>query len=335
MDDLLLQPFTRLLEQMSDPAAVRHAETGECPNGIWPALLESGFVDALVDEQQGGAGLPPAAVAPLFVAAGQHLLPVAFAETAVARAVAAAAGQPLAVDTPVLLWPTDGNGRLQSLLPPAAGEATHALVQRGSRAELRPLLGGQSERDGYGVIAAALDPGSAPLLAFDLAEDMLLHWAAALTTAAMAGAANRVLELTLAHVNDRQQFGRPVGRFQAIQQQVSVLAERVATASVAARIALSQPMPGPGASQAAVAKIVADEAATTVCAIAHAAHGAIGISAEHNLSLYTRRLKRWQSSFGSGSYWAQLLGQKRLESSGGTTVDFLREQRADVLEALP
>jgi len=326
MDDLLLQPFARLLEQVSPPEAIRRAEQGDCPEAIWPALLESGFVDALVDEQQGGAGLPPATVGPLFVAAAQHLLPVAFAETAVARALASAAGKPLPVDGPVLLWPADRKGRLQSMLAPSTGEASHALVQRDGRAALLPLLGGKREADGYGVIPAALDGEAAPLLEFDLAEDTLLYWTAALTTAAMAGAANRVLELTLAHVNDRQQFGRPLAKFQAIQQQVGVMAERVATVSMAARIALSQPMPDPGLSRAAIAKIAADEAATLVCAIAHAAHGAIGISAEHELSLYTRRLKRWQSSFGSASHWGQLLGQMRLGSGGRTTVDFLREQ---------
>jgi alkylation response protein AidB-like acyl-CoA dehydrogenase len=330
MDDLLLQPFVRLLEQVSDPGAVRRAEEGDHAEPIWPALLESGFVDALVDEQQGGAGLAPEAVAPLFVAAGQQLLPVAFAETVVTRALASAAGQSVPVDAPVLLWPMGRDSRLQSLLSPLAGEASHALVQRGRRAELRPLLSGKSERDGYGMIAAVLDDDSAALLEFDLAENTLLYWAAALTTAAMAGAANRVRELTLAHVNDRQQFGRPLFKFQAIQQQIAVMAERVATAAVAARIAVSQPMPGPGAAQAAIAKIAADEAATLVCAIAHAAHGAIGISAEHDLSLYTRRLKRWQSSFGSGSYWAQLLGQMRLDSGGRTTIDFLREQREEL-----
>lgn len=332
MDDLLLQPFVRLLEEISDSAAVRRAEQGDGTEGIWAAMLDSGFADALVDEKHGGAGLPPSAVAPLFVAAGQHLLPVAFAETAVARALAAAGGQKLPVDMPVLLWPTDEQGRLQSLLAPVAAGAGYALVQQDERVELRPLVDNRSERDGYGLVPAHLDANAPPLLAFDLPRDMILHWAAALTAAAMAGAANRVLELALAHVNDRQQFGRPIARFQAIQQQISVLAERVATATVAARFALSQAMPGPGAAQAAIAKIVADEAATPVCAIAHAAHGAIGISAEHDLSLYTRRLKRWQASFGSGSHWAQLLGQMRLADTG-TTVDFLRAHRPEVVEA--
>src|SRR4051812_3945708 len=197
MDDLLLQPFVRLLEQISPPAAVRRAEDGNGTDVIWAALLESGFVDALVDEQHGGVGLAPAAVAPLFVAAGQHLLPVAFADTAVARALASAAGQPLPVDTPVLLWPADENGRLRSLLAPSASGASHALVQRGGRAELRPLVSGRGEADGYGVSPAVLDDDASALLAFDLSEDALLYWAAALTTAAMAGASSRVLELTL------------------------------------------------------------------------------------------------------------------------------------------
>ena len=64
---------------------------------------------------------------------------MAFAETMVARALAGAAGTPLPVDGPVLLWPVDSAGKLRSVVPAAVAGAGHALVQRNGRAELRPL----------------------------------------------------------------------------------------------------------------------------------------------------------------------------------------------------
>jgi acyl-CoA dehydrogenase len=78
----------------------------------------------------------------------------------------------------------------------------------------------------------------------------------------------------------------------------------------------------------AVAKTIANEAAGIGCAIAHAVHGAIGISEEHDLQLYTRRLKRWQLSFGSDAYWARHAGQARLETDEGNSVDFVRARLA-------
>ena len=50
------------------------------------------------------------------------------------------------------------------------------------------------------------------------------------------------------------------------------------------------------------------EAATRVAATAHAVYGAIGISEEHDLQLFTRRLHEWRLADGSETYWNRLLG---------------------------
>ncbi|WP_156681257.1 acyl-CoA dehydrogenase family protein [Sphingomonas profundi] len=327
MDDALLDPFKRLLERISTAQMVRASESaGEVAS--WVEIDGSGFVDALVPEAAGGVGLSLADVVPLLLAAGGALLPVALGETMVARALVARAGKALPVTTPVLLWPADQEGRPRSLIAPALAGATHAFVQQGKQASVRPLMQGDAAPDGFGIVAARLDPTAAPLLVVELPEDALFAWAAALTAATMAGAMARVLEMTMAHVNDRQQFGRPLGKFQAIQQQMSMLAEAVAMADVAARIGLTGRQDAPSRLDAAIAKTVADESATTVCAIAHAAHGAIGITREHDLSLYVRRLKRWQLSFGSAAGWSRIVGEARLVETGNS-VDFIRAMRHD------
>ena len=140
----------------------------------------------------------------------------------------------------------------------------------------------------------------------------------------MAGAMERLLELSLAHVNDRQQFGRSIGKFQAIQQQLSVFAERAVSARVAARIGLMGSNLTLDGRRVAIAKSVANESARASVSIAHAVHGAIGISEAHELQLYTRRLNRWQLSFGSDAYWQRRVGRSRLKSSDATGVDFVR-----------
>jgi hypothetical protein len=60
-----------------------------------------------------------------------------------------------------------------------------------------------------------------------------------------------------------------------------------------------------------------------VSAAAHAVHGAIGISAEHDLHLLTRRLHEWRVAEGAESYWAREIG-RALVSSDEPAVDFIR-----------
>lgn len=324
MDNLLLDSFTRLLVEVSTPAAVRHAERSGDTAAIDAALAESGFLDALVPEEKGGAGLSLADLIPLFMAAGEHLLPAPFAETIVARALIATSGAELPPLAPILLWPETPDGRLRSQVRPLAGEGALALVQRGSECLLLPTSIGVAADDPFRMSGAIPDAAGAPLLSFSAPEVDLLHWAAAITAVNMAGALGRVLDMSIAHVNERQQFGRSLGKFQAIQQQLSVLAERTVAAQVAARIGLTASGLQLGSWRVAVAKTMTNEAAGACAAIAHAVHGAIGISEEHDLQLYTRRLKRWQISFGSDSYWAKQAGQDRLSARGGTSVDFVR-----------
>ena len=61
--------------------------------------------------------------------------------------------------------------------------------------------------------------------------------------------------------------------------------------------------------RAAVAKFRAGQASVQVCQIAHAIHGAIGVSAEHVLHQHTSRLRAWRLSHGGDAWWARKLGQ--------------------------
>ena len=80
----------------------------------------------------------------------------------------------------------------------------------------------------------------------------------------------------------------------------------------------------PALEAAAIAKQVASIAAVPVAEIAHAVHGAIGISEEYDLQLYTRRLHEWRLADGSEAYWAAQLGAARLAAANQSSVDFIR-----------
>ena len=129
---------------------------------------------------------------------------------------------------------------------------------------------------------------------------------AALRAMAIAGALERVLMQTVEYARTRVQFGKPIASFQAIQQQLAVLAGHTAAAGLAAEAAIADiEAPERLRRSAAVAKIRCGEAAGAVASIAHQVHGAIGITKEHSLHFATRRLWSWRAEFGAESYWAE------------------------------
>jgi len=140
----------------------------------------------------------------------------------------------------------------------------------------------------------------------------------------MAGAMEAVLQTTVRYAGEREQFGRPIGKFQAVQQQLSVLAELACASRMAAELGCRQTSAGaPNALAAAVAKARASEAAGTVVSIAHGVHAAMGITAEYDLQLYTRRLIEWRTDYGSAGYWNRRVGDAVLSSDAPTTLEFM------------
>jgi acyl-CoA dehydrogenase len=109
------------------------------------------------------------------------------------------------------------------------------------------------------------------------------------------------------------QFGRPIGRFQAVQQQLALAAGEVAAASAAAsaaaRVAADTGFAAPATRLAvAAAKSRTGEAAGAVARIVHQVHGAIGFTREHDLRLWTTRLWAWREEDGSDAEWNTDIG---------------------------
>jgi len=124
----------------------------------------------------------------------------------------------------------------------------------------------------------------------------------------MAGAAGAVLESARRHVADRVQFGRPLARFQAVQQHLAALAAEVTAMRVGADAAVLAAAAGDAPLAVAAAKVTASSGAAVVAAIGHQLHGALGYSAEHRLGAVTTRLWSWREEFGNESHWQDRLG---------------------------
>jgi acyl-CoA dehydrogenase len=127
----------------------------------------------------------------------------------------------------------------------------------------------------------------------------------------MSGALEKAMDLAVTYAQERQQFGRPISKFQAVQQNLAVLAGQTAAAVAAANLgieALSSADADREEFLIAVAKTRVGEAATLACEIAHQVHGAIGFTKEYSLQLSTRRLWSWREEFGGDPEWAAKVG---------------------------
>ena len=142
-------------------------------------------------------------------------------------------------------------------------------------------------------------------------DDDRLRQLGALTRAQMmAGAIDWVLENSVRYSLERVQFGRPIGKFQAVQQQLAVLAGQAAAAGKAAELAVAAAESGDGAVEVAVAKARVGEAAGIAAEVAHQVHGAMGFTHEHPLHQRTRRLWAWRDEYGGEAAWQADLGRR-------------------------
>ncbi|WP_226362502.1 acyl-CoA dehydrogenase family protein [Pseudonocardia sp. ICBG1142] len=133
----------------------------------------------------------------------------------------------------------------------------------------------------------------------------------------LAGAARGALAASVAYAGERTQFGRPIGRFQAVQQMLAEAGSEVAAASAASAAATSTAQrAGFAAAETgfavAAAKARCSEAATAVARICHQVHGAIGFTREHALRLVTTRLWAWRDEDGTEAYWNDRVGAAAL-----------------------
>ena len=281
-------------------------------SNLWDALTAAGFADALTGEDRGGAGLQPIDLGPVLFQAGEQAAPLPLGETMLLRSFSSQAADagPIAI-APAPVQSTKGGDRLSNV--PFGRVVGHVVAQVGAEWTLMSL-------DTATVVPS---PSKGSLNANILWQQgaprgpvLEAHdWrsvGALMRAVDMAAAMARLLEMTVDYAKEREQFGRAIAKQQAIQQQISLMAEECYAARMAAELGLAG-YTDPTA--VAIAKSRVGEAASRVGPIAHAVHGAIGITQEHDLHLYTRRLIEGRIAYGSERYWNEKLGQFLLDST--------------------
>lgn len=329
-DDLFLDAARALLRDQCTPTVVRAIEAGASPQSLWAALEDAGFTDALVAESAGGAGMSLAEVFGVWRLCGACALPVPLAETMVARALLARAGAELPQGAITLAEGSlQSDGTLLCRHVRLGRTAQAALVQHAQGWSLLQTAEAESEAAAFCLDAnlrwTAAQVAAAPKPAIVLNDKLdlrTLH--ACIASAQLAGALNDVFQRTLQYANDRTQFGRPIGKFQAIQHQLAVMSEHVFAARTAAQLGCAGDGALPQRLRVAVAKARCSQAALAVAEAGHAIHGAIGFTDEYDLQLFTRRLHAWRQTAGSESYWQGVAGAAMVGAPAISTLDLLR-----------
>lgn len=313
LQTMLAESAADLFDTEVTPELLAAVDRGEWPERLWRIIDEAGYPQLFAEPD---AGLADAY--PLVEAAGHALLPVPLPDMLVATWLLRQAG--LAIPSGIIV---PGGTLLRGV--PWAHVAGHIVSVTGSgdaatvrlfatkdvRIERDVNAAGEPRDNVY--VEGTREVASAPL---PHAPGMIVGLGALLRATQMAGALRRVLALTTHYAGERTQFGRPIGQFQAISQQIAVLAEESTAATIAAAFAWERAASDPGTGAIAVAKIRTGMAAASGAEIAHAVFGAIGITAEHSLHFATRRLWSWRAEYGAERAWASALGSEIVRAGG-------------------
>lgn len=329
------------IEQIFDPPGGPHDFDEEFDAKAWQRLGEAGFALVSVPTAAGGSGGSIQQAAIILRAVVRIGLAVPLAEsTWLAAWALTGAGQrvPAGPLTATLVDGTDaslvrtaGRWRLNGVLPrvPWAGDADEIVAVFASD---------------HSAWVVRLDPGAVELrpgrnlageprpdvICRDIAiDDDLVLCAEGITAAdyrsraalsrvvAISGAAEQALARAVTQARQREQFGRPIARFQAVQQLLARMAAETALLVVCGQAAADGLDCGPAEDAAvaiAAAKAVASEAAGNIAAWGHQVVGAMGFTMEHPLQRSTRRLWAWREEFGNERVHARRVAARALES---------------------
>jgi hypothetical protein len=288
-----------LLAKEATPAILRaawEAPAGELDRSVWDSLDAMGVLSLLVPEPDGGMGLDETFLVPILEEAGRAALPHPIVETAMVAAPLLGTGAGMVA--------TDLGGPIAA----CAADADRLLLRSGEGLVV-------SDRDAVDLTAvdtvdrgrrgARISPAGGDLVTDDpAAVELALDRGALGTAAVLVGLGQAMLDLTVGYVSERQQFGQPVGSFQAVKHHLAdaALAIEFARPTVwraAWSVAHDEPT---RARDVSMAKAMASDAAEMVGRKALQCHGAIGYTVEADLHLYLKRTWALARTWGDSAH---------------------------------
>ena len=334
MRQIMADTVEKLFTEHVTKSLKESAEASDFPEKLWNAVEENGLLHILVPEKFGGVGAEFADAEVIARGIGRHAVPMPVVESILANWILVSAGLDIPTGMTVLA-PVRADEALDFAGDKVRGTATRvpwgrtaaqvvvittegdvALMTAGSYSVTENQNIAGEPRDT--LVFEGATPAATGRLPGGLTAASVFALGAMMRSAQMAGAMEWILEASVQYANDRSQFGRPIGKFQAIQQSMAELAGHTAASGAASTGAfqaadLAVASGHDSTFEIAAAKTRISEAAGIAAAISHQIHGAIGFTYEHDLHFCTRRLWSWRDEFGSDSYWADWIGGSILE----------------------
>jgi alkylation response protein AidB-like acyl-CoA dehydrogenase len=305
--------------------------------GLWAATAAAGWFDVLAGEEHGGLGLGVAAAAGLFSVIGRQLVPGPYLDHIVmvpmiyphaSAAVRSRLDRARAGEELVVLADPAAVGRPEVLLTHGSLSGRARLVRYGSIAGGFVVIARDAVRGAAVVFVDAEAPGVtvAPRDSFDPASvvadvrfdgvaipgdsvltvpgtvlDLLRDVLRLMIAAELTGLARHLLDASVGYAKIREQFGRPVGSFQAVQQilaemAVQVLGAEAFTAECAAQCQLHRA--DPGRVDAIALKGFTGQVARQVGESALQVHGGIAFTKEFDDNRWFLRALTLQGLYG-------------------------------------
>jgi len=297
---------------------------------LWQRGAELGWTGLAVPEEHDGAGQGLVELCLVAEEIGRAAAPGPFADSALTALALARLGRPellgalAAGDLKAsLAWHGSVAGRYDAgdlvlsgraiavqaaatadwlLVPVATGQGGRLVLVERSRAAVESRRTLDETRRWYDVVLDGARVRAGDVVAADAADLQWLADAAAVLSAADSlGVGERLLEMTVAYVKVREQFGRPLGSFQSVKHKVAGMLTALKGARAATyygAMALDAGVPG-ATTAASVAKAFTAEGVAALAGEALQAHGGIGFTWEHDLHLYLRRAKVNEMLYGA------------------------------------
>ncbi|MFD5538454.1 acyl-CoA dehydrogenase family protein [Streptomyces sp. NPDC127079] len=291
-----------LLAAADTPTVIRDWSRGEHASGraLWGRLAEAGVFGLAVPEEYGGVGYRPVELAVAFVELGRYAVPGPLVET-VAAAVLLGERPDLAKR---FLPEIVSGGAMATVTMSFAGHGYGPALD-GDAAQVRLAATPEGLRlsPGAGAVRRSLDPARrlTPLPPVGELVSAEPPWGEALLRARLATAAQALgvgialLDRTVEYVKQRTQFGVPIGSFQAVGHRladVRIALEFARPLVFGAAVTMSP-------ADVAAAKVSACEAGYAAARAALQLHGAIGYTAEYDLSLWLTKARALRGAWGT------------------------------------
>ena len=321
---LISETLNRLLTDLCTPEVVDRSESGTFAENLWQILTETGLTAAGLGVEAGGSGGDLEDSLLVIREAARFAAPVPLAEHFIAGLLLSEQGQsiesgPVTIASGKFII-SDGLSLSGTANDVAFARwcAQVVLVAQGSDG-LKLCRVPASDFDIFQKNSVAGEPRDSISVNTKVAAESAFSvdsqtperiklMGAALRALMMSGALESVLEMTVQYSTERLQFGRPISKFQAIQQQLAILAGEVAACQMASHSVVDS-FSTLGELDIAIGKARIGEAVSICTDIAHQVHGAMGYTLEHSLNHRTRRLWSWREEYGNEREWQKLVGR--------------------------